>query len=488
MLASLAKRDLLDRAEAVRPAAKQPAHIQTQPSIKVFVSYARADLAFADKLVGALEAHSTEVRIDRRDLPFARVWQDELVEMVRWADTVLFIISPDAIASKWCEWELAQVVKHQQRLGPIVYRPVENDRIPEELSKLQHISFAPPIDFDTAIERLVEQLGTDIDWVRHHTDLADAARDWKQADQSSDFLLRGAALRGAQSWLDARPPTAPAPTAEQLELITASQRASGRRRWNWTLGVIAVAAIAIGLAGLAYWQREVAIANEETAKTNERIARQNEERANAERDQALRRQSLFLAEKSQQESERGNGTNGILLALEALPKDMGKPDRPYVIEAEIAAFRALQAPLELAVLEGHGATVWSVAFSPDGTRLASGSSDDTVRLWDVASGQETARLEGHGADVNSVAFSPDGTRLASGGDDDTVRLWDMASGQQTARLEGHGDGVGSVAFSPDGTRLASGRRGSIFGGGDNAVHLWDVASGQETARLEGHGD
>ena len=110
-------------------------------------------------MVAALEAHDIEVRIDRRDLPFAREWQEELVEMVRWADTVLFIISPDAIGSTWCEWELAQVVKYQKRLGPIVYRPVENDRIPEELSKLQHISFALPSDFDTAIKRLVEQLG-----------------------------------------------------------------------------------------------------------------------------------------------------------------------------------------------------------------------------------------------------------------------------------------------------------------------------------------
>ena len=178
--------------------------------------------------------------------------------MVRWADTVLFIISPDSIGSKWCEWELAQVVKYQKRLGPIVYRPVENDRIPEGLSKLQHISFAPPSDFDATLKRLVEQLGTNIDWIRQHTELADDARHWKDADQASDFLLRGAALRKAQSWLDARPPAAPEPTAEQLELLAASERASGRRRLGWAAGAIAVAVIASGLAGVAYWQRGVA--------------------------------------------------------------------------------------------------------------------------------------------------------------------------------------------------------------------------------------
>jgi WD40 repeat protein len=94
-----------------------------------------------------------------------------------------------------------------------------------------------------------------------------------------------------------------------------------------------------------------------------------------------------------------------------------------------------------------------------------------LRLWDAASGRELSRLEGHQDGVNSVAFSPDGTRLASGGNDGTVRLWDAASGRELWRLEGHQGGVRSVAFSPDGTRLAS-------GGDDGTVRLWDAASGQ----------
>ncbi|KAF5344804.1 hypothetical protein D9758_014415 [Tetrapyrgos nigripes] len=133
-------------------------------------------------------------------------------------------------------------------------------------------------------------------------------------------------------------------------------------------------------------------------------------------------------------------------------------------------------------LQGHTDSVESVAFSPDGTKLASGSQDSTLRLWDVATGtQITEPLQGNSYGVNSVAFSPDGTKLASGSYDKTLRLWDVATGSQiTDPLQGHTDSVYSVAFSPDGTKLAS-------GSGDQTLRLWDVATGTQIKEpLQGH--
>ena len=138
---------------------------------------------------------------------------------------------------------------------------------------------------------------------------------------------------------------------------------------------------------------------------------------------------------------------------------------------------------ERAVLTGHTDDVLSVAFSPDGQTLASGSRDDTVRLWDVATGtlQQTLTYTGS---VSSVAFSPDGQTLASGVDGwtGTIYLWDVATGVLQYTLLAHKGGLSSVAFSPDGRTLAS------VGGWDALVSLWDVATGTFQQTLAGHTD
>ena len=140
---------------------------------------------------------------------------------------------------------------------------------------------------------------------------------------------------------------------------------------------------------------------------------------------------------------------------------------------------------DLLTLRGHTDAVNGVAYSPDGTRLASASSDGTVRVWDAITGQELLTPSpATRTTSDAVAFSPDGRRLASAGDDRTVQVWDVDDrAAESARFMGHTGPVRSVAFSPDGTRLVS-------AGWDRTVRVWDADDRQEVAfsPLTGHGD
>ncbi|QMS86793.1 protein kinase [Nostoc edaphicum CCNP1411] len=132
-------------------------------------------------------------------------------------------------------------------------------------------------------------------------------------------------------------------------------------------------------------------------------------------------------------------------------------------------------------LKGHYSDVNSVAFSSDGTTLGSASDDKTIKLWNLASGQEIRTLKGHSNWIWTVGFSPDSKTLASGSADMKIKLWNLETGKLIRTLEGHSDGITSVAFSPDGKTLASGSASK-----DMKIKLWKLETGKLIRTLEGH--
>ena len=127
---------------------------------------------------------------------------------------------------------------------------------------------------------------------------------------------------------------------------------------------------------------------------------------------------------------------------------------------------------ELGLFTRHTGYIFSIAFSPDGKILAGGSSDNTIRFWEVASGSHLRTLTGHTSWVSSVVFSPDGKIFAGGSSDNTIWFWDAETGSHLRTLTGHTDYISRIAFCPDGKTLASMSRGK-----DKTIRLWDVKTG-----------
>ena len=160
---------------------------------------------------------------------------------------------------------------------------------------------------------------------------------------------------------------------------------------------------------------------------------------------------------------RFDGHSGHVRSVAFSPRD-GKMIASGSSDDTIRLWNAKTGAL-LKILMGHSSSIYSVAFSPDGKTIASGSWDDTIRLWDVNTGEHLKTI--NSGNAYSIAFSPDGNTLASGSRDATIRLWDVATGGHLKTLTEHYQSVNSVVFSPDGNTLAS-------GGHDEILRLWDL--------------
>ena len=242
------------------------------PKAKIFISYSRKDMAFADRLEAALKARGFEPLIDRTEIYAFEDWWKRIQALIGKADTVVFVLSPDAVASEVALKEVTHAASLNKRFAPIVCRRVEDRAIPEALQRLNFIFFDDPAGFDTSADRLAEALQTDIGWVRQHTEFGEAARHWSAAGRPGGLLLRSPVLEEAERWIASRPRGAPEPTAETQAFVAAGRHGTTRRRNILTGSLAAGLVVALVLAGLAYWQRGIAVEQRQIAEQQRKRA------------------------------------------------------------------------------------------------------------------------------------------------------------------------------------------------------------------------
>jgi WD40 repeat protein len=445
----------------------------TEQKTKVFVSYSRADMAFADRLEAALKLRGFEPLIDRRDIEKFEDWWRRIEELIVRSDTVVFVISPDSVKpTSVCQQEVTFAKSLNKRLAPILWRQSDIDLVPSELRRLNWIDFQHDLRFDERVNELAEALETDIEWIRRHTQFGEFAQRWHAAGRPgpSGLMLRPPLLTEAEAWLGLRPRNAPEPPEMVRAFISVSRE--------------------------AFDQEQVAIA---TSQVNLLAYVGDSERLRGNFDSSLR--LCVHAMRRGLESQRGAAPSAqAAAALTAVVAQTSwrlmlsgheqgvvdaafGPDGSHIVTASLdktARIWDAAEAREIAVVRGHENSVYSAAFSPDGTRIITASRDNTARIWDAATTQEIAVLRGHTNSVECAAFSPDGKRIVTASSDCTARIWDVETLQEIATLSLIGSWITFAAFSPDGARIVTAQL-------DSAARIWDAATAQEIAVLWGHG-
>jgi WD40 repeat protein len=368
--------------------------------LKVFICYSRADMTAADSLVERLEDIGFEVAIDRRDLPYGEEWQKELADLIATADTVVWLITPRSLSSKWCRWELGEVNRLHKRLLPIRIEPVPTDELPDSLRKIHVLPAQGLFTLSDHLAALGAALNADRAWIKDHTRLADRAREWQARSRTNALLLRGAALKAAETWR-VHKPSAEAPAAEVLDLILTSRQASTRRQRYWIAGSLTLAFAALALTGAALWQRGLAIEservatdervraqdNEKRALLQEQLAKDNEQATRKERDAALISQSRYLTNFAREQLKSGNVENAISLLRRALPKDIANPDRPIYRPALMLANQAIVTRRQRATPSNNELRFSAIDAPRDGSRLFAATTDGRILAIAPETGQ-----------------------------------------------------------------------------------------------------
>lgn len=410
-----------------------------------FISYAREDQALVRQLHEALARRGREAWVDWQGILPTEAWLRKIHDAIDAASAFVFVISPDSAASRVCNEEIDHAVAQRKRLIPVLHREVEGGTLHPEVARLNWVPLREGESFDADVDALIEAMDLDLEWIRHHTRLLVRGNEWAQRGKDASLLLRGRDLQEAQAWLgQAGASASRVATATQTAFIAASSQDSVRRQRRNLMVLATGLLVAVGLALLAWQQRNAARVQRDLA--NSRLL--------ASQSAALRDRHLDLA---------------LLLAAEAQRIAPTAQARTSLLQA------AQLRPRLLRYLAGHPARVDRLMFARGGTLLAAGDRDFNTSLFESDSGRRLLWIQGTPGDTSALALSRDGRWLARGRGDGSVALHDTHSGTATT-LRAAGGPVHALALSEDGELLAT-------GGEDGTVTLLSRAAGTVQCRF-----
>lgn len=480
--------------------------------LNVFISYSRTDIAFADQLDATLKIGGFATALDRHGIHAAENWKTRLGDMIRDADTVVFVLTATSAASPICQWEVEQAVRLGKRIMPVVPAALVNVTAPPGLAALNYIYFydepkKPGSGFGAGLTDLVQGLKTDLGWLREHTRLLQRASEWDAAGRPPNRLISGGDTEAAKAWVARKPKDSPEPTGLHLDFIQASEtweaeQSSERRRQleererlvrdaeasqrreaaaqaerakaqevavasakRLTHVTLAGLAVAVGLAATAGW-----FGYDATQKSKQVTA----EKAEAEKQRNVAREQTVAAQAAANRAEHGEAENKALTA------------ETQRTSSGLLANAATQFTDDILGRDSGTAVLLALEGLPDR------ESDDERRRTRNYTSEAELILDRSLRNLREVAVIPsgpafsslpiwshDGTRIVA----DAITaagILDAATGRELVRLADSGLMTGQATWSRDDKLIVA-----PFG---KIARVWNAATGKPETQMTGHSD
>ena len=441
----------------------------------MFLAYARADSAIVERLRTDLQTQGIITWIDREGIqPGTPDWEEALLTAIRGAHAVLLVASPNARSSRYVKDELRIAQMYQRPICPVWVTGTQwLEAVPLGMGRLQYIDarekhYEEALNAIITLLRRILETSSNIPVVSSfspapvHKAISPRRLRIFLCHSSGDKLIVRKLYRRLKAcnldpWLD------------EENLLPGQNWEHEIRKSVRDSDVVIVCLSSVSISKTGFVQKEIKfaldVADEQPEGTIFLIPLKLEECGIPERLRHLHTVNYF----------EEDSFDKLLSALkhrgESLKIDLVPINCQPNIETNTLNSPQTEEFALLRTLKGHSGAIWSVAISPNGQLLASGSQDTTLKIWNLHTGELLHNLKGYSGTVYRIAISPDGQTIVSGNSDGTIKIWNLETGELLHTLGEHSHFINSLAVSPDGQTIAT-------GSGDNTIKVWNLQAGQ----------